>query len=402
MSERLEYQANFLRATRGHGAHDISSHGLFDMHKIYVKMDETIAGFQKFQIADLEEVAVDIRMVGTPHALNPTKPMQSEHYIFRSNLKYLSNPTRAIVLENVYFSYDVQKRDNPSFYFFTQDYCLVNGMFFGAEPFLEAPNAIIESPASFADDFFVSFNICHLLFDKYPRAYIAQRDFGANIALLFFGNEYTGALGGLAGMQFAPLASLQRRGTVFLRKCICFSNSVINLKHPTEYGNVDQLEALDSLRNKAKGLALGRDTVHKRLFIKRAPGLPRSIVNMPEVDAVLDRYCFTAIDPAALSPNEQFVLFGQVQDLAGVHGAGLANQVFMSKGSTVIELLPPLCASKAYWLAGSFLEHRYEAVTCLDPVLGDYASIQSVHDSKNNRRDVIVMPERLESVLQCL
>jgi capsular polysaccharide biosynthesis protein len=71
---------------------------------------------------------------------------------------------------------------------------------------------------------------------------------------------------------------------------------------------------------------------------------------------------FDVVDPSALSVAEQIATFASASLIVATHGAALANLVFASPGSTVVELFPPGSVLPDYWrLASSVpgLEYRY-------------------------------------------
>lgn len=78
----------------------------------------------------------------------------------------------------------------------------------------------------------------------------------------------------------------------------------------------------------------------RRIWLSRA-GVRRSIVNEQDLLPVLDQHEFEIVRPDELSPAEQVRLFAETAVLAGYHGAGNHNVLFMGDGSKVIEILNP-------------------------------------------------------------
>lgn len=66
----------------------------------------------------------------------------------------------------------------------------------------------------------------------------------------------------------------------------------------------------------------------------------RSIPNINEIMHSFDGS--TLVDTAELTPAEQIKQFSGARVLVGQHGAGLANMLWMPKGSSVVEIKPPL------------------------------------------------------------
>ncbi len=393
----------FLRTTRSqHGLNQrIISRGLFDFGKILdIYAEHGVDPAWTRHIA-LEDAAQDISPSDPTRRVLLKPPDKVDHYVFLQN-EYLVPGVRVFRLKNIYISYDVTNFGRAQYYIFSEDKALVNGLFFGGDPFLEDPIATIEGTSVFADDFFARFNICHLLFDKLPRAYGAWRDWGATNAIFMSGTPYVQDLFDLFGITAVIPGPKQRRGTLFVRDCIVFSDSFNQLHHPARMGSPLHLEALQALRARIKSSLPVPDDVPDRFFITRAPDLPRAIENADAVNMILARHGFVGGDPATMSPREQMAFFQKVSVLAGAHGAGLSNLTFMDPGSTVIELLPPLCATGAYWSMSDRLGLSYRHLLCDDPELGPVNALGIKHNGANNRHNIVVPEAALDDLLGSL
>lgn len=75
-----------------------------------------------------------------------------------------------------------------------------------------------------------------------------------------------------------------------------------------------------------------------RLFILRKKSITRQIVNELEIVELVKEYGFDVIDFEELTWKEQVQMMSSCSILIGLHGAGLANMLFMHKGTIVIEL----------------------------------------------------------------
>ena len=82
------------------------------------------------------------------------------------------------------------------------------------------------------------------------------------------------------------------------------------------------------------------NTSKTRLFISRADALFRRVLNEDEILPILQEYGFTSVKLEELSFTEQVNLFRDAEAVVLPHGSGLANLVFCSKGTKVIELFP--------------------------------------------------------------
>jgi hypothetical protein len=92
------------------------------------------------------------------------------------------------------------------------------------------------------------------------------------------------------------------------------------------------------------------DRPRKRVYVTRGPSANnRSVVNDDEVSGLLARRGFVTVDPGTQSVREQIETFATASVIVATHGAALANLVFASFGTTVIELFPAGCLLPDYW-----------------------------------------------------
>jgi capsular polysaccharide biosynthesis protein len=88
----------------------------------------------------------------------------------------------------------------------------------------------------------------------------------------------------------------------------------------------------------------------------------RAVLNEAEVTAALEARGFTAINPAALTIEDEIRTFAEADVVVSAHGGALTNIVFMNPGSLVIELFPASHVMPCYWkVADSVpgLDYRY-------------------------------------------
>ncbi len=76
----------------------------------------------------------------------------------------------------------------------------------------------------------------------------------------------------------------------------------------------------------------------QRLYIARGAAPRRRVLNEAAVEHLLKGHGFVAVNPGALSLVEQVKLFADAEIVAGPHGAGLTNAIFMAPGGAVVEL----------------------------------------------------------------
>lgn len=77
-------------------------------------------------------------------------------------------------------------------------------------------------------------------------------------------------------------------------------------------------------------------------YIKRVGGKQKNPINEEELLQHLDKNPKVQIvDFGTLSFSEQTRIAAQSKRMIGVHGAGLTNMVFMTPGSTIVDIMPP-------------------------------------------------------------
>jgi hypothetical protein len=389
-------ETNFLREARKKHAKLLQPNGLFDATRILEVFPDAMTQLRNQPLADLSDYAEQtFHLEAGPDVVLP-RPRHSDSYIFKHNVLQ-SPPVPYFVLEDVYFSFDIRNNGAPEFYVFNKDKELINGLFFGAKPFVNDPLKMIEEPSVLIDDFFVSPNICHFIFDKFPRWHIASELTGPLRPVMFHPFSYVEDIFSLLGTKHLFLIDPPiRMGTVFFKSLVVFGNSINGLRHPLNNGHSLWRQALQTLQGE---VPKAQSHSRTRLMLTRAPGLPRQIQNMSEVTKLLAEYNVKLVDPANFSPLEQLQIFSNCSLLIGAHGAGLTNLAFTPPGSKIIELLPPLCATQAYWTIAHFLGYSYEAITCIDPEHGIVDQSNVEHNPRNNRRDIIVPLETLKTLL---
>lgn len=107
----------------------------------------------------------------------------------------------------------------------------------------------------------------------------------------------------------------------------------------------------------------------RRIYVTRGPSANnRSVMNDDAVGALLSARGFEGVDPGAMSVTEQIRTFAAAELIVAPHGAALANLIFASPGSTVIELFPAGCLLPDFWrLACGVPGLRYRYLTAPGP-----------------------------------
>jgi capsular polysaccharide biosynthesis protein len=189
----------------------------------------------------------------------------------------------------------------------------------------------------------------HWLTEVLPRLWLI-RERAPEFTLLLPDNPYVRTIGleslDLLGFEFEDIFWM--RNDEFLK--------VSNLFHVTKLARTGYLH--DEIMKELRHAFIGEGAAGKRkVYISRADAERRKILNDDDLIRVLLDAGFEIFTRNEMDLKQQVKLFSECGVIAGIHGAGLTNCLFMREG-TVVELKknePTI----AYWhLAGS-LGHKY-------------------------------------------
>lgn len=98
----------------------------------------------------------------------------------------------------------------------------------------------------------------------------------------------------------------------------------------------------------------------RRLWVSRKKAGRRYIQNEDSLLEILKKYNFEVVYAEDLTFYEQVNLFHQASIIAGIHGAGLTNMMWMSSNQTVIEIRESGDdKNNCYFALASIMNHRY-------------------------------------------
>ncbi len=75
-----------------------------------------------------------------------------------------------------------------------------------------------------------------------------------------------------------------------------------------------------------------------KVFIVRNNSKSRNFYPLEQVNRLFEKFGFIIVDTGAMSFAKQLKLFSKCTHLAGVHGAGLTNMLFMKSSSKILEI----------------------------------------------------------------
>jgi capsular polysaccharide biosynthesis protein len=133
----------------------------------------------------------------------------------------------------------------------------------------------------------------------------------------------------------------------------------------------------------------GRKSGSRRIFVSRQGSRIRRVENESEIAGVLAAHGFEIVAMEHLTLQDQIALMQETQWLAGAHGGGLTNMLFMPVGGNVLELRagegPPRC----YCNLARALGHQWRELSCR-------ATDASVHP---HAADIFIEPSALDAYL---
>lgn len=148
----------------------------------------------------------------------------------------------------------------------------------------------------------------------------------------------------------------------------------------------------DLMKELSSELRRGKNTsVNGELIFVHRKSHVRRIVNEDAVLSVFNSFGFRIVNFETLTFEEQMRLASGASVLAGVHGAGLTNMIFMAKDSKVLELTPILNGEQYYYYTlSNALGHDYYYQACQPDVPG-----KTIQES-----NLIVDIDKLKHILQ--
>jgi capsular polysaccharide biosynthesis protein len=103
-----------------------------------------------------------------------------------------------------------------------------------------------------------------------------------------------------------------------------------------------------------------------RIWVSRA-GRNRCLWNEDEVGVVLRTLGWQVVDPGQMPFLEQVALFKGAARVAGVMGAGLANLLFVPRGTRVDVFAPAAMPDTFFWLIACLRDLDLRELRCLQP-----------------------------------
>jgi hypothetical protein len=301
--------------------------------------------------------------------------------------------------ENGTISVDLSLPGRTQFYVFDGDGACIEDLSWGTLPFIAPDVGVIDDDLCVIGDRFMGpMNVCHFILDHFTRIALYDRATGASPKILLAEpHDIYRRILEQAGVADRVVEAGAKKFSFRARRLLVSSTLIREFAHPAHSGSS---WALDFVRERLHPPAPPPQT--RRLFISREDAASRQIRNWQEVEPVLARHGFEIFTVSAHSLPEQIAAFAAAHLVVGVHGAGMTNIVFGRPGLRVLEILPPLVASPAYWYLCAGMGADYTAFIADDPELPrpDYAHWG--HHPEFISRDIVIDPARLDAALSAL
>lgn len=338
------------------------------------------------QVAGIQKVISD----NETEVTYPVPEGDSFYYLFKVAGKKINKVRSEInIIPDATVSLDLRKAGMPAFYI-ANGQNFVTDLSYGMSPFIQEPRYESEVPVFVLEDCFSGKpNISHFLFDHIPRL-LSYREVYRGSAAIILGQNlpyFHDALRAVGEENI--IAPNERIFSIRSPRVFLTSTMFRDFSHPADRGSAKTVMSLRRAFGAPTHAGKGR-----RLFISRADASSRQIINWSEVQEFLDTEGFETVMLANKSFLEQRDMFREASHVIGVHGAGLANIVFAPETCRLLEILPPLVASPAYWIMATASGQRYQAFVASDPEIGPLDYNNWRHESRYNTRNVSIDMEK--------
>lgn len=154
-------------------------------------------------------------------------------------------------------------------------------------------------------------------------------------------------------------------------------------------GNYDEGAIAEVSRNLRERLTLQNTDGTRVLYVSRASANLRRVLNEDELKPIFGEYGVEMIRLEELSWLDQVKKLEGVTLIIGMHGAGLTNMLFLSRGASIIEFRhPKSIMQNCYFSLASALDMSYYYL------IGKPVDLSDPHKS-----DIIVDPVKLRNLL---
>lgn len=223
---------------------------------------------------------------------------------------------------------------------------------------------------------FAQDNYFHWMVDSLPRL-VNLRNHHPNIPIVVLDPPKQFVI------QTAEVLGFNRFIKVNQKQILKIKNLVLPDEHAVPVGCIDPVLikiVRDELIHKLGNLDI---TPHRRIYVSRARQKLRKVANQGELDLLLKKYNFETVFFEGLSVAEQIKIMQETTILLSVHGANMANSLFLKAGTPVIELQSSTLINPLYWRLCTALSLPYFVLACkpvIDEPLNNHSNVDIIID----------------------
>ena len=138
-----------------------------------------------------------------------------------------------------------------------------------------------------------------------------------------------------------------------------------------------------------KAYSIDTNTSKRRTYVSRAKAKIRRLLNEEELQSILINNGFDVVYFENMNFSEQVKIAVESDIVIGVHGANLANLLFMQPGASVIELVNEKSINLCYFRLASYCDVKYYCQPC-----------QYIGEATSNDSDLIVDIDSFSKLLK--
>lgn len=127
----------------------------------------------------------------------------------------------------------------------------------------------------------------------------------------------------------------------------------------------------------------------RRIYVSRKQARVRRVLNEAEIEPVLTKHGFEVMVMESMPLGKQISLMAQTSVLAGPHGGGLTNMIFLPPGTPVLELRREIGPPACYYNLAVAVGHPWHVFICKP----------DDESSHSHAGDIIVDPHKLDKCL---
>lgn len=195
--------------------------------------------------------------------------------------------------------------------------------------------------------------------------------------------EYTLLLPDTPYIRSMGIRTIERLGIIFKNIILMKEDEVyfakkFSLVTPLAQTGGFVKDVMLELRNR---MVVRPGNAERRVYLSRKKSERRKVLNELEVSAIMRSFGFEIVYAEEMGLEEQIDLFSNCSFLAGIHGAGLVNALFMNPGGSVLEIRKKEIKKEnvLFWHQSDIMGHHYHYFNGIPdlekPIIGSNCNI---------------------------